>query len=270
LVIEPIVIFSSTTDFSTLKIDSLQIYFDFAVEGKVQIFSVYTISNATDKTVMVTMKNDKDIPFIAFPDGVEALGFETTQDTAPFTSTVDGFSMPPSEKPYGLIAYGSVLKADEIAVSQTALLPIETVTILLPEGMNAQSDALTDEGVQAQQNTNYHIYSASALKKDENIKFTITGKPPTTAVNPDVTQNKTLLIGIGVFGAALILAGVWMFMRDRKRKEEVVEEEDGELDDPESLMDAIIALDDLHRAGKLSDEAYQNRRNELKDALKRK
>ena len=37
-----------------------------------------------------------------------------------------------------------------------------------------------------------------------------------------------------------------------------------------SLMDAIIALDDLHRAGKLSDEAYQQRRNELKEELKKK
>ena len=72
----------------------------------------------------------------------------------------------------------------------------------------------------------------------------------------------------------LILAGVWLFIRDRKRKdvEEVDEEEEevGEFEDPESLMDAIIALDDLHRAGKLSDEAYQQRRNELKEALKRK
>jgi hypothetical protein len=80
------------------------------------------------------------------------------------------------------------------------------------------------------------------------------------------------LIGIGVFGAALILAGAWLFIRDRKRKDadEVDEEESDEFEDPESLMDAIIALDDLHRAGKLSDEAYQQRRNELKDALKRK
>ena len=135
-------------------------------------------------------------------------------------------------------------------------------------------DTLTDEGIQAQQNTNYHVYSASALKQDESLKFIITGKPPTTAVNPDITQNKTLLIGAGLFGIVLILAGVWLFMRDRKRKdieEEVDEEEEGsEFDDPESLMDAIIALDDLHRAGKLSDEAYQQRRNELKDALKKK
>jgi mono/diheme cytochrome c family protein len=270
LVIAPITVFASSTDFSKLNIESMQIFFDFATEGKVQIFSVYTITNATDKTITVAMKSDKDIPFIAFPEGVEALGFQTTQDTAAFTSTTDGFSMPPSTTPYGLIAYASMPKADKIAISQAALLPINKVTISLPEGMSAQGDALTDEGIQPQQNTNYHVYSANGLKKGESIKFTITGNPPTIAANPDVTQNKTLLIGIGVFGAALILAGVWMFMRDRKQKEEVTEEEGSELDDPESLMDAIIALDDLHRAGKLSDEAYQQRRNELKDALKKK
>ena len=79
------------------------------------------------------------------------------------------------------------------------------------------------------------------------------------------------MIGAGAFGVVLILAGVWMYMNDRrKREEEVDDEEDDEFDDPESLMDAIIALDDLHRAGKLSDEAYQQRRDELKNALKRK
>jgi flagellar biosynthesis/type III secretory pathway M-ring protein FliF/YscJ len=90
-------------------------------------------------------------------------------------------------------------------------------------------------------------------------------------VNADLLQNKTLLIGIGIFGLVLILAGVWMFMRDhRKSGEEDDEDEDDEFEDPESLMDAIIALDDLHRAGKIPDESYQQRRNELKEALKRK
>jgi hypothetical protein len=109
------------------------------------------------------------------------------------------------------------------------------------------------------------------MAKDETLEFTITGKPQGTSVNPDITQNKTLLIGVGAFGLVLILAGVWLFLRDRKRNNElVVEEEDGEFEDPESLMDAIIALDDLHRTGKLSDEAYQKRRDELKNVLKRK
>jgi mono/diheme cytochrome c family protein len=274
LILPPITVFASTTDFSTLDIHALQMYFDFATEGKAQIFPVYTITNATDKTITVKMESGMEIPFIAFPEGSEPMGFEVTQDSAPFVPTEDGFAMPPSETPYGLIAFASIPKADEITITQTALLPIGGVTIYLPEGMTAEGDTLTDEGVQAQQNTNYHVYSASGLKQNESLKFIITGKLPTTAVNPDITQNKTLLIGAGVFGIVLILAGVWLFMRDRKGiGAEEVDEEEEEGDEPEdvdSLMDAIIALDDLHRAGKLSDEVYQQRRNELKDALKKK
>jgi len=67
----------------------------------------------------------------------------------------------------------------------------------------------------------------------------------------------------------LILAGVWMYMRDNNKEEEI-EEEDDEFEDSESIMDAIIAIDELHRAGKLSDQAYKERREELKNALKRK
>jgi hypothetical protein len=33
-------------------------------------------------------------------------------------------------------------------------------------------------------------------------------------------------------------------------------------------MDAIVAMDDLHRAGKLTDAVYKKRRAQLKDRLK--
>jgi hypothetical protein len=118
---------------------------------------------------------------------------------------------------------------------------------------------------------NFHAYTSGGLDKGESLDFTLKGQPENTAVNPDVTQNKSLLIGIGGLGVALILAGAFMFWRDRKREEEVDDEEDDEeLEDPESLMDAIIALDDLHRAGKIPDQAYQQRRAELKESLKKK
>jgi hypothetical protein len=179
--------------------------------------------------------------------------------------------MPPSETSYGLIAFSSLPNGKEIAISQSALLPIGEITLLLPEGVEVEGDNLTDGGAQAMGTMNFHVYSASGLGKGENLDFILKGQPENTAVNPDVTQNKSLLIGIGALGVALILAGVWMFWRDRKREEESDDgEEDEELEDPESLMDAIIALDDLHRAGKLPDEAYQQRRNELKEALKGK
>jgi hypothetical protein len=178
--------------------------------------------------------------------------------------------MPPSELPYGLISFASVPKAKEITVIQPALLTIESISLFLPEGMDADGKTLTDEGLQNLETMSFHVYSATGLQKGESVEFTISGEPSTsTTANADLTQNQTLLIGVGAFGIVLIIAGAWLYIRDRKKAEEELEEGDDEFEDTESVMDAIIALDDLHRSGKMSDEAYKQRRNELKNALKR-
>ena len=69
-----------------------------------------------------------------------------------------------------------------------------------------------------------------------------------------------------------ILAGIWMFLRDRNNLDEDdyedYEDDEVEFENAEEVMDAIIALDDLHRAKKIPDEAYQLRREELKERLK--
>lgn len=266
LVLQPISVYATTQDFSGLEINSLQIFFDLASEGTAQIFTVYTITNATDKTVLVKMGDQQVVPFMAFPEGATALGYEASQDSTPFIPTADGFAMPPNEMPYGLIAFASIPKASEIVISQPALLPINGLTLFLPEGIQANGATLTDGGIQAIQTTNFRVYTAKAINKGESYDFTLTGEPENTAVNPDVTQNKTLLIGMGAFGFVLILAGAWMFLRDRRRADD---DEENEEDDPDAIMDSIIALDDLYREGKLPEDAYNKRRNELKDALKR-
>jgi mono/diheme cytochrome c family protein len=271
LTLPPILVYATTEDTSALKIESLQMYFDFASQDVVQMFAVYSIANTGTDSVVINMGDSQTVPFIGFPAGMEKLGYEAAQDSAPFVPIDNGFAMPPSQSPYGLIAFASIAKTKEIVISQPALLPINGLTLFLPEGVEARGDSLTDGGIQTIQTTNFHIYTAKGLNKDESFDFTLTGQPKTTEVNPDVTQNKNLLIGVGAFGVVLIIAGVWMFMRDRKRAEETDEQDpEDEFDDTESIMDAIIVLDDLHRDGKLSDEAYQTRRNELKNALKRK
>jgi hypothetical protein len=80
------------------------------------------------------------------------------------------------------------------------------------------------------------------------------------------------LISAGAFGVALILAGAWMYLRDRNHGEETSSAEDtgDEFESSEDVIDAIIALDDLHRSKKISAEAYQKRRADLKDVLKEK
>jgi mono/diheme cytochrome c family protein len=275
LVLPTIVVHATTEDFSALKINSLQIFFDLASENTTRIFAVYTITNTGDETVLVKMVDGQNVPFIAFPEGASGLGYEATQDSAAFVPTADGFAMPPSQNAYGLIAFASLPKTREISIVQPALLDINEVYLFLPEGVNASGGTLTDSGIQTIQNSRFHIYTASAFNQGETLEFTLSGKPAQVGVNPNPLQNQTLLIGIGALGIALVLAGVWMYMRDKKEdvEEDEVEygdEEDDEFDDAESIMDAIIALDELHRAGKIADEAYKLRRNELKETLKRK
>lgn len=272
LELSTIVLYPTTEDFSTLKVEELQIYFDLASDNA-QMFAVYFISNNTDKTVVVHLADGKTVPFLNLPDGGTSLGYETTNDSAKFVATGDGFAMPPSTTPYGLIAFASLPKSKSINIVQPVQLPIHAVSLFLPEGVNAEGATLTDLGVQALQNTNFHVYTAEPLNSGSSLEFTVTGEPKSTSVSPDITQNKTVIFGVGALGLALIFAGVFMYWRDRKRRAEEASDEpedEDEFDDSESIMDAIIALDELHRSGKISDEAYKNRREELKNALKRK
>lgn len=268
LALAPIRVYEATEDYSALRVDALQMYFDFANEQNVQILAVYSFRNTTDRTIRVRLGDSQEIPFIKMPADAGNIGYEASPDSAPFMPLADGFAMPPSETPYGLIAFASLPKEKKIEIDQPVVLPVSEVMMLVPEGVTAEGEGLIDGGMQAFQGGNFQMYSSAGVEAGGRITFTLSGEPKTTAVAPDITQNQTLLIGVGALGLVLILAGAWLYWRDRGRPEE--EGEQAEFDDPESLMDAIIALDDLHRAGKLPDETYKQRREELKNSLKRK
>ncbi len=274
----PITVYGTTDDYSVLKIDALQIYFDYANENDVQIIAVYSISNPTDKAVIVKVDASQEIPFIKMPVGVTNMGYEASQDSASFISLADGFAMPPTiDTPYGLIALATVVKDKKITIEQPVVLPVAEAMLLVPTGVTVEGDGLTNNGPHDFQGISFDLYSSTSLNAGDTISFTLSGKPASgTAVNPDPTQNQTLLIGIGALGLALIIAGAWLYWRDRNKNKDSMadgedeDDEEDEYEDSESVLDAIVAIDDLHRAGKISDEAYQKRRAELKSALKRK
>ena len=146
-----------------------------------------------------------------------------------------------------------------------SLPPRDSVLLLVPEGIKVDGAQLAQEGPQIIQGNNYQEYSAADLKSGETLSFRMSGRPrQNAAAGLDVQQG--WLIGGGVLGLLLILGGAFLYIRDRRLQ--AVEPRAAEFDSSDEVLDAILALDDLHRAGKIPDDAYQRRRLELKEILR--
>jgi len=274
ITIPDITVYDSTTDSGGLVVEQLHVSFDMATEGGVQVFELFTISNLSDKAYVFTT-DGTSLPFMPLPEGAVDVGLELSQDSAPLMPTEDGnFAIPPSEDFYSIIAFFSMPYEKELKLSQSLALPVSSALVIVPEGIKMKADQLTDDGIQqTQQGVNVQMYSGSGLSTGTSLEMTLSGKVKSAATAGDETDNRqTLLIGAGAFGVILILAGVWMFLRDRNNLDEDDfeddEDDEDEFETSEEVMDAIIAIDDLHRAKKIPDEAYQIRRAELKERLK--
>jgi flagellar biosynthesis/type III secretory pathway M-ring protein FliF/YscJ len=92
-------------------------------------------------------------------------------------------------------------------------------------------------------------------------------------------MTRNIIIGIGAFGLVLVVAGGWLLWRNRQSadadEDDAIDDDDAEgeegADEPtqEEIMDAIVALDDQLKSGNISDQAYKERRAELKEKLRR-
>ena len=130
-----------------------------------------------------------------------------------------------------------------------------------------KGDTLEDAGTRDVQGTLYRLFNGSAMQAGDDLKLTITGK----MVGEELNNTSGVLIGIGALGVVLVLAGVWLYRRNAASQEEVeLEEEEIEEsseESAESIMDAILTLDDLYQANELPEDAYMQRRSELKERL---
>ena len=267
LAIPPLKVYETITDYSTLVFDQVHFFFDIA-DGTVQVIGVYTFSNTSGKAILV--QSTTEVPFLKMPADAQNIGFDISQNSAPLLAAEAGFAIPPSETPYALVAFYTLPYDGKAQIVQPFALPVSSALILVPEGVKVKSDQLTEGEEQNFQGTNYRQYLGAAIKSGGTLALNLSGTPKTTGATTSADSKQNLLIGVGALGFVLILAGVWMYLRDRNRPADELdeEEEEDEFDNEEEILDAIIALDDLHRSGKIPDEAYQPRRAELKARLK--
>lgn len=260
-----LVLYAITEDTSVLVMDEVQIILEYGADS-IAAYGLYSFRNPGSEIVVIPQTDTGEIPFIKFPEGAFSTGFEPTQNSENFMPTDNGFAIPPSENAYQLIAFSSLARSEEFNFSQSFALPVSSVTFFMPVGVEIDDSRLTDLGTQTIDNFTYQVYQAQPIDAGGSFDFVVSGAPQeaATAARP----NNGLLFGAAGVGIALIVAGLWMYRQDKTKGEEEAPED--EFDTPEDVMDAIVALDDLHGKKKISEKAYKKKRAELKDILKEK
>ncbi len=275
----PIVVYETTSDASILKADRLHLFFEFVDAKTVRVIELYIVSNPSDKSLVAPEPGEASVVF-SLPDGATKLEFQDGALGGRYIKTADGFgdtvSIPPGFGSYELLFAFEMPYDRNLELAHPVTMPVDAIVILAPEGdIKIKSDILQDSGVRDVQGTQYRTYSGGGLAAGDELRLTLTGKPSIGAPSLTTSSNTSLLVGLSVFGLALIMAGVWLYRRTRLNgadsldAEQALDSSDSaDFETSDSLMDAIIALDDLYQAGQLPDEAYQQRRDELKRRLK--
>ncbi|MDP2974963.1 MAG: c-type cytochrome [Anaerolineales bacterium] len=273
LALPPLNIYETTTDLALLTLDQTHIVFDFSSQGTAQVYEIYILTNSSTQTIVI-LTNGQSLPFIALPETAQNVGFDVAQGSAPLLPADGGFAIPPSTNQYAIVAFFTLPYDKKLEVTQPFKLPAASVTLFVPEGFKVKGDQLTDAGVKPIQDTSFQTYTTENVKADSLLTFTVSGSPKTSTGGTSLNTKTSLIVGLGGLGIVLILAGVYLFFRDRARQVEPEEGEEEEApedalgDDPVSLTDAILALDDQFKAGGIAKEAYEKRRAELKARLK--
>ncbi|MFH1524259.1 MAG: hypothetical protein ABIF04_04790 [Chloroflexota bacterium] len=268
----PIVLYESSDDPSTLTLNQIHIVFALSSQNVIQVTELYILTNPGSQALIIA-GDWTSIPFIQVPEEALDIRYQPAPGGSPFLPAIGGRALLPGmEKQYGIVVSFTLPYDRSLKLSQPFSLPVSSLTVFFPQGMRLQSKQLTDVGTQDIQGETYHIYQGESLASGSSLSLTLSGQPGAPTAGSSARQTG-LLIGIGAVGLLLIGLGIYLYLRDRSRKSENEIDGGTEVDalgeDKDSILDAILVLDDQHKAGKIPKDAYVKRREELKERLKK-
>lgn len=264
-------VFDTSTDTSALVADRMHVFFDFSKPDVVQVGELFIISNPTNKMI-VAAESGKPVLTFPLPEGASNLSFQDGALGERFVETENGFGDTASIQPGAgghqvLFAYD--LPYDhKLSVSITPPVAVDAAVVIAPSsGIKVQSDQLTDAGERAMQDVAVHLYSAANIAPGNSLNVTLSGR----VGGGFLEQTSTTSIIIGAAALLVALLALLLFVVRRGQSSAPAPAPVEVPDRPETsetLLDDIVALDDLYQSGSLPKEAYDERRAELKERLR--
>jgi mono/diheme cytochrome c family protein len=270
----PVVIYDSTADTAKLRADRLHIFFDFTSPGKIQVVNLFIISNLGNQVVVPAQDEGTVVDFV-LPEGAENLQFQDGELGGRFVLTESGFgdrmSIVPGAGQHEVLYVYDLPYERKLTLATKAPLPVDAMVVMVPAGgITLSSAQLVDAGLRDVQGMSFQMYQGSGgLESGDLLELSLSGKANATGTG-ETGSLKYLFIGLGGFVLALAAGGMWIYHNNQGKLTEVeaaavvpVEE----VETSESILDPIVALDDLHATGDLPETAYKERRAALKSRL---
>jgi mono/diheme cytochrome c family protein len=269
-----------TSDIAGLVADRLHVILEFTQPGVVQVSEVVIITNTQNKMV-VPARTGAAVLNYDLPQGAANLQFQDGVLGDRYIKTSQGFgdtqSIPPGSG-YQLVYGYDLLYNRQAAITLTMPVPVLQVVVMVPnDGVGLASSQLQFAGSRDVQGVSLQLFVGSNLAAGSPLQVHLTGIPQASPAG--INANLNLLVGLTVFLLALVGSFFWYYRRQlrsaalikRMRKTRWAGQRVDTLpveETKESLLEAVVALDDLFREGKLAKDPYQARRNELVRALK--
>ena len=273
--------YETTTDTSSLSVDRLHLLFEYIDPDTLRVVEMYIISNSGDQ-IVVAPEEGQPVLSYSVPGEAINLQFQDGAVGERYIELAEGFgdlaAVRPGAGQHQVIYSYDLPYKDKFDFNQPLDMPVNAVIVLLPEdGIKIKGDQLMDMGTRDVQGSAFHMYTSDLVPAGTDLTIDISGRPRTGGVGLALGSNTDLVIGAFALGFVLILAGGWLYLRSRNGvpagSDQDLEEEsfaDGEDQDVDMLLDAILALDDQYKAGDLPEDAYQKRRAELTAQIKEK
>lgn len=266
----PLEVYASTSDASALYMERVHVFFDFSLPGKVQVVELFLVSNPGN-AVVVPGAEDAPIYTVKLPAGAQDLQFDMGSLGERFVPSAGGFGdrepvYPGQGKHQVLFSY-TLPYENRLTLSVDLPMRVNAAVVMLPTGIvRLESPQLTAAGVRQMDTITYDLYTGGAVSSP--LVLELSGR-----VGSGGSDNQTgLLIGGGVLGVVVLAIGVWFL---RRRPTSRAAEPDADKPAPaaddkaqERILDELLALENLHQAGKLSTDQYQARRAALMTRLR--
>jgi len=269
-------IYETTTDASILFVNRLHYFFELIDEETFQVVELYVISNPSNQT-LVSASEDQPAILFTLPDDAINLEFQDGVLGGRYVLTDNGFGdLLPVRPGMGqhqiMFSYQMPFSSRKLTFNRQMNFDTDAIVILIPEdGIKIKGETIQDVGTRDVRGIPYRMYNGQGLHAGQEIYLEITER--STAIFPAIVSgsNSELILGVGALGIALIIAGGWLYLHKQSGDEELVDgyefEEQPSIENAETVMDAILTLDDLYQEGQLPEKAYIQRRSELKGRL---